>query len=183
MSDQFVALTDRRAYFIQFVIGIFILAVATLYCISHGFEYDPEKSNFRGWLFTAIRHAIGRHYKKQARRPLTAADTRHVRLLEAAPDEREQQDWERDYQREMLKWAMEKVRPEFADRIWNAFELTAVHGKAPAEVSDVEERHRHRQAPRYPAIAGEDRVDRRGAVGRGGDRAASKGLNTSAKAT
>lgn len=46
-SSQSVALDDRRAYFIQFVIGIFILAFATLYCISHGFEYDPFRFDAR----------------------------------------------------------------------------------------------------------------------------------------
>ena len=46
-SNHFVALNDGRAYVIQFVIGIFILVVATLYCISHGFEYDPFRFDAR----------------------------------------------------------------------------------------------------------------------------------------
>lgn len=99
-----------------------------------GFEYDPEKGKFKGWLFTAVRHAISRHFKKQARRPLTAADTRVAQLIEAAPDEREVDEWERDYQRKLLAWAMEKVKPEFADRIWRAFEQTAVYSRSPEEV-------------------------------------------------
>ena len=100
-----------------------------------GFAYDPAKGTFRGWLFTALRNAIFRHYKKQARRPVTAAETRFVEMIESAPDERELQDWDRDYQRELLAWAMEKVRPEFAERIWSAFEQTAVHGREPSEVA------------------------------------------------
>lgn len=46
-SSHFVALTDGRGYFVQFVVGVFILAFATLYCISHGFEYDPFQFDAR----------------------------------------------------------------------------------------------------------------------------------------
>ncbi|MGI9221887.1 MAG: LytR/AlgR family response regulator transcription factor [Woeseiaceae bacterium] len=46
-SRQFAALSDGRAYFIQFTVGIFIFAVATIYCVSHGFEYDPFRFDAR----------------------------------------------------------------------------------------------------------------------------------------
>lgn len=100
-----------------------------------GFEYDPSKGKFKGWLFTAVRNAIGRHFKKQSRLPLTAADTRIVGLIEQAPDPNEVGNWEEDYQIKLLGWAMEKVKPEFAERIWAAFEQTAVQGRAPDDVA------------------------------------------------
>ncbi|MCG8598764.1 MAG: sigma-70 family RNA polymerase sigma factor [Verrucomicrobiales bacterium] len=100
------------------------------------FEYDPEKGKFKGWLFTAVRNAISAHYRKMSKRPVTAAETGMVRKIEETPDEREEKDWEREYQRELMSWAMEKVRPEFAERIWNAFEMTALQGKSPSEVAE-----------------------------------------------
>ena len=100
------------------------------------FEYDPEKGKFKAWLFTAVRHAIGRHFKNLKRRPLTPADSQFIELMESTPEKSETVDWERDYQRELLKWALAKVRPEFAERIWNAFEQTAVHGREAGEVAD-----------------------------------------------
>lgn len=100
------------------------------------FEYDPEKGKFKGWLFTAVRNAISAHYRKMSKRPVTAAETGMVRKIEETPDEREEKDWEREYQRELMSWAMEKVRPEFAERIWNAFEMTALQGKSPTEVAE-----------------------------------------------
>jgi len=99
------------------------------------FEYDPVKGKFKGWLFTALRRTLGNHFKAQAKRPLTAADTQMLRRLEETPDEGEVNDWELDYQRELLAWAMEKVKPEFAVRIWSAFERTAVQGQEPAAVA------------------------------------------------
>ena len=46
-GSRFAAQTEGRVYFVQFLVGIFILSVATLYCISHGFEYDPFRFNAR----------------------------------------------------------------------------------------------------------------------------------------
>ncbi len=34
------------------------------------FEYDPDKGKFKAWLFTAVRHAVGDHFKKKARQPI-----------------------------------------------------------------------------------------------------------------
>ena len=39
------------------------------------------------------------------------------------------------YLRKLLAWAMEKVKPEFAERIWAAFEQTAVLDRDPKEVA------------------------------------------------
>ena len=103
----------------------------------HGFEYDPEKGKFKGWLFTATRNAISKHFKKQARRPVTASDTRMLLWIEQTPDDEEIDAWETDYQRKLLAWAMEKVKPQFAERIWRAFELTVVEGQDPGAVAEV----------------------------------------------
>ena len=43
--------------------------------------------------------------------------------------------WEDDYRRRLLAWAMEKVRPEFGERAWSAFEETAVRGRDYDEVA------------------------------------------------
>ncbi len=102
-----------------------------------GFEYDPAKGKFRGWLFTATRNAISKYFKKQARRPVTASDTRMLHWIEQTPDEAEIDEWETDYQRKLLGWAMEKVKPQFAERIWRAFELTAIDGQEPDAVAEV----------------------------------------------
>jgi len=100
-----------------------------------GFQYDPEKGKFKGWLFTSLRNAIGNHFRKQSKRPITAAETRMVEMIENTPDPRETDDWERDYQRQLLAWAIEKIKPEFSERIWIAFEETAIKGRTVDEVA------------------------------------------------
>ena len=100
----------------------------------HGFEYDPAKGKFKAWLFTALRHAVGRHFRDASKRPVTAKNSGFLRMIEETPDENQVRDWDREYQRELLSWAIGKVKPEFADRIWTAFEETAINGKKPKEI-------------------------------------------------
>lgn len=99
------------------------------------FEYDPEKGKFKAWLFTAVRHAVCTHWRKQARSPLSVAETALLQALDSTPDTREEDEWERDYQRQLLAWAMEKIRPEFSERIWGVFEATALEERDAAEVA------------------------------------------------
>lgn len=98
------------------------------------FEYDPEKGTFRSWLFTIIRREIIRTAKKANKKPGLAnkADPEH--LLERLPAE-DSQDWDRDYQKRLVQWAMGKIKREFSDKTWRAFICTAVQGDSPKEVS------------------------------------------------
>jgi RNA polymerase sigma factor (sigma-70 family) len=98
-------------------------------------QYDPEKGKFKAWLFTTVRNAISTHFRKLSRAPLTISETSLLDKINATPSAIEQQDWERDYQSQLLSWAIEKVRPEFADRIWRAFEATALEERSPEDVA------------------------------------------------
>lgn len=100
-----------------------------------GFDYNRQKGTFKGWLFTILRNAIANHFRKASRRPVTTAETQVFINLEADPGEGERLDWERDYQKHLLAWAMEKVKEEFSERIWGIFEASAIHGRDHAELA------------------------------------------------
>jgi DNA-directed RNA polymerase specialized sigma24 family protein len=40
-----------------------------------GFQDDRAKGKFKTWHFTTVRDTISTHYRKQSRRPITAAQT------------------------------------------------------------------------------------------------------------
>lgn len=104
-------------------------------------EYDPRKGTFRGWLYTITRNKIYNFLMAQRRRPRARGDQLQQEQLDNAPA-REQSDtpdaaWEREYQRQLSWQAMERVRHEFQPNTWQAFWLTAVEGKAAAEVGEL----------------------------------------------
>ncbi|MCB1095030.1 MAG: sigma-70 family RNA polymerase sigma factor [Verrucomicrobiales bacterium] len=98
-------------------------------------QYDPQRGKFRAWLFTAVRNAISTHYRKQERVPLSVAETTLLEYVSATPSHEDEETWEHDYQSQVLAWAMEKIRPEFADRIWRAFEATVIEELSAKEIS------------------------------------------------
>jgi len=100
-----------------------------------GSEYDPSKGTFRDWLFTAIRREIGRVAKKAKRSPASANTINPNLLLDQLPDEREAQDWDVDYKRHLVHWAIKRVGHEFGKNGWESFVATAIHGRTPEVIA------------------------------------------------
>ena len=100
-------------------------------------EYDPARGTFRGWLFTVTRNKVFNFLEHRSRRVLGSGDSSMQRRLEqhAGADGDLSADWEADYQRTMAAQAMERVKGEFQPATWDAFLLTAVEGKTPAQVA------------------------------------------------
>ena len=100
-------------------------------------DYDPIRGTFRGWLFTVTRNKVFNFLENRGRRVQGTGDSRMQQRLEqhADADGAISADWEADYQRALAARAMERVKQEFQPATWDSFVLTAVEGRAPAEVS------------------------------------------------
>jgi RNA polymerase sigma factor (sigma-70 family) len=98
-------------------------------------EYDRARGSFRGWLFAVVRNKVRDWYAAQRRQPAGTGDSAVQNVLEqqAAPVG----DWETDYERQLFAVAAEQVRHDFQESTWQAFWLTAVHGKSGKEVSAI----------------------------------------------
>lgn len=98
-------------------------------------EYDPKQGTFRGWLFTITRNKIYNFLTSRRLRPQGTGDTTANKMLDASAAESDGIDaWELEYQRRTAYLAMEKIKHEFQDKTWQAFQLTAVEGLSAAEV-------------------------------------------------
>ncbi|MBX3746325.1 MAG: sigma-70 family RNA polymerase sigma factor [Verrucomicrobiae bacterium] len=96
------------------------------------FEYDPERSRFRQWLYTVVRSKLNNFLSAQARRPRLAGETTLARLEGRPPEEGSEEDWQREHREQLVRWAAARIRPEFKAVTWDAFWRTAVVGE-PAE--------------------------------------------------
>lgn len=99
------------------------------------FTYDPDRGTFRAWMHTLLRASLSRFFKKAEHQPRTAESTAILRKLENTPDPVEQRDWDREYEHEMLAWAMAKAKPQFSARVWEVFEETAVRERSVGDVA------------------------------------------------
>jgi RNA polymerase sigma-70 factor (ECF subfamily) len=100
-------------------------------------DYDRSQGTFRGWLFTITRNKIFNFLSARRIRPQGSGDTTTNLLLNEQPDTgtADGAEWELDYQRRVAALAMERVRGEFQEKTWRAFQLTAVDGIAAADAA------------------------------------------------
>lgn len=98
-------------------------------------DYDPSRGSFRGWLFTVTRNKVFNFLESRSRRVVASGDSRVHERLEQHADGTLSGDWEGDYRRSLAAQAMQRVKDEFQPATWQAFLLTAVEGRTPAETS------------------------------------------------
>jgi RNA polymerase sigma-70 factor (ECF subfamily) len=93
-----------------------------------GWEFDPRRGTFRGWLFTVVRHKLLDFQAGRDRQPQGSGDTGVLECLnqQPAPDDGAEADWERDYEQQIFAWAAHQVRPRVEPHTWEAFWRTAV---------------------------------------------------------
>jgi RNA polymerase sigma-70 factor (ECF subfamily) len=99
-------------------------------------DYDKQKGGFRAWLFTITRNRLST-YLSGRRATAAGADSTIQQRLDAEPDRSGslEEEWEREFQRQLTSQAMQAIEPEFGDKTWQAFWLTAVDGVSAADVS------------------------------------------------
>lgn len=100
-------------------------------------EYDPQKGGFRAWLFTITRNRLATWLSRRRDVMPAGADSGLQELLESHPDRSGlmEEEWEREFQRQLTSRAMQLIEQDFEPRIWKAFWLCAVDGLPTAEVS------------------------------------------------
>jgi RNA polymerase sigma factor (sigma-70 family) len=100
-------------------------------------DYDRAQGTFRGWLFTITRNKIFNFLTARRIRPQGSGDSSTNRLLASQPEASDGADtWELEYQRRLAALAMDRVKPEFQEKTWRAFWLTAVEGASAADVAN-----------------------------------------------
>ena len=102
-------------------------------------RYDPDPScgSFRGWLARIARNLLINFLTRRPYRLRGSGSTSVQELLEAQPadDPSATAVFEAEYRRRAFRWAADEVRGEFTATTWQAFWMTAVEGRAPADAA------------------------------------------------
>ncbi len=117
------------------------MAQRVLLSVSRAIEQwqaGSKRARFRTWLHTVARNAVIDQLR--AANPVVGegGTTAQLRLQESADGRASEAELEleREYQREVFRWAARGVRDEFEESTWLAFWLSAVEGRPIPEVAD-----------------------------------------------
>jgi RNA polymerase sigma-70 factor (ECF subfamily) len=102
------------------------------------FDPNPEKGSFRGWLYRIARNLMINFLTRQ-KGPRGSGDTGVQKLLTQHPASEKAATtlFEIEYQREVFRWAAQRVRQDFREDTWRAFWLTGVEGQSIKQVAKV----------------------------------------------
>jgi RNA polymerase sigma-70 factor (ECF subfamily) len=100
-------------------------------------EYDPQRGSFRGWLFTVVRNKLANFVAARKNRDQAAGGSDARFRLEELPDhdDRQQAQWDYEYEQRLFARAAEQVRGGFQPATWQAFWQTAVEARNPKDVA------------------------------------------------
>ena len=102
------------------------------------FDLAPGKGSFRGWLFCITQNLMINFLSRQ-KGPRATGDTAMHRLLDEQPaaDGDATTMFGLEYQREVFRWAAQRVRNDFQESTWRAFWLTGVEGESIESVAKM----------------------------------------------
>ena len=106
-----------------------------LFKAMEGFEYDVRRGRFRGYLRSAVVHAVGRQASKQAREH-AGFDPAAIDFVAAVREASADAQWEREWRLHRLRWALRSVAGEFEDKTLQAFEAHALGGLSVEETAE-----------------------------------------------
>jgi RNA polymerase sigma-70 factor (ECF subfamily) len=98
------------------------------------FEYQPVRGRFRDWLGTETRNKIARFFEVRGRERPAAGDDPAARLEAVAEDP----EWSAEFHARILEAALARIRHDFEDATWAAFErIWAGDQRAPEVARDL----------------------------------------------
>jgi len=96
---------------------------------------DGRDASFRRWVHTIARHSVIKFMSGVRRHPAPIGGSDAVAVLESQA-QRDDPATEQQYDHELVVWAADKVRHEFAASSWQAFTRTMIDGEPVGDVAE-----------------------------------------------
>jgi RNA polymerase sigma-70 factor (ECF subfamily) len=101
-----------------------------------GFRQHRPGDTFCAWLCGITRNLVLLHFRRNQGRPQAVGGEQARQDLEDVPDPWPGPGEEDREVSPVCRSALQRVRGEFAERTWQAFWLTVIEGRSPAELAD-----------------------------------------------
>jgi RNA polymerase sigma-70 factor (ECF subfamily) len=99
------------------------------------FAYDPRRGRFRNWLGTIAMHEIAKHVQRDRRPGKGGGDGVGELPVQHASGEVDAA-WHEEFQSHIFSVAVDRVRTDFDDSTWQAFDATWLRDVKPREAAE-----------------------------------------------
>jgi RNA polymerase sigma-70 factor (ECF subfamily) len=101
-----------------------------------GFEYQPERGRFRDWLGQVTRSKLGRFRNKEQRGLASGLGGEGPQPIDDAATTETDPEWTAECNRQIMRTALERIRPQFEAHTWRAFELAWLEDRPASDAAD-----------------------------------------------
>lgn len=108
--------------------------LASVHRAIESFEYDPQRGRFHNWLGTITQHEVSRHQQKD-RRPGKGLGGGQGDSVAAQQDGPVDAAWLEEFNAHVFTAALDRIRPQFDDATWQAFDSTWMNDVKPRETA------------------------------------------------
>lgn len=105
-------------------------------CI-RSFEYQPERGRFRDWLGTVTRRQLARFFERRKRAARTGQAESCENELEQVAGPQADPEWTDDFNAQIVRIALQRIRPHFEPPTWRAFELVWLENRSAADAAAI----------------------------------------------
>jgi RNA polymerase sigma-70 factor (ECF subfamily) len=100
------------------------------------FQRDQQGATFRGWMRGIARHKLQDYWRRKAAPDLPAGGTDAARSLAEVPEPlSEELELPAGEKSRLVRSALEQIRHEFSEQMWQAFWRATVDGQLPADIA------------------------------------------------
>jgi RNA polymerase sigma-70 factor (ECF subfamily) len=100
------------------------------------FSYSREVGRFRDWLGTAVRHEVGRFFRKASRQAVAVGAPPGEDPLADVQSRADDTAWSEAFTAHVLRIALERCRPHFEGDTWRAFERVWIDRRPALEAAE-----------------------------------------------
>ncbi|HAY78612.1 MAG TPA: RNA polymerase subunit sigma-24 [Planctomycetaceae bacterium] len=102
------------------------------------FQRHPRTGAFRSWLRTITANCLRDYWRRSNRRPVAVGGSDFAEVVNqlADPASGISQIWDREHDEHVTRYLLAKIRPDFSEQTWKAFQRFALDGLSADAVAE-----------------------------------------------
>lgn len=100
------------------------------------FRLEPRTGAFRSWLRTITANCLRDHWRRNNKQPAGVGGTDFGEIINQLEDPHSgiSKLWDREHDQRVTQYLLERIRPDFREQTWLAFQRFAIDGLSADEV-------------------------------------------------